>query len=72
MRFKTFTPKPATSATRKWYLVDADGKTLGHVATKVANLLRGKEKPTFTPHMDEGDYVVIINAEKIYLSGNKE
>lgn len=56
---------------RKWYLIDATGKTLGRLATEVANLLRGKGKPTFTPHVDCGDYVVIINAEKIHVTGNK-
>ena len=57
--------------TRKWYLIDATGKTLGRLATEVANLLRGKGKPTFTPHVDCGDYVIVINADKIHVSGNK-
>jgi len=56
---------------RKWYLIDATDKTLGRLATVVANLLRGKGKPTFTPHVDCGDYVVIINADKIHVTGNK-
>ena len=61
----------AQNVERKWYLIDAEGKTLGRLATEVANLLRGKGKPTFTPHIDCGDYVVVINAEKIHVSGNK-
>src|SRR2546426_12570455 len=56
---------------RKWYLVDAEGQTLGRMATRVARVLRGKHKPTFTPHLDTGDHVVIVNAEKIHLSGDK-
>ena len=56
---------------RKWYVVDAEGKNLGRVASKVATILRGKHKPTFTPHTDCGDYVIIINAEKVNLTGNK-
>lgn len=70
--FKTFIPKPETKAQKKWYLVDADGKTLGHIATVIADTLRGKNKPTYSPHMDGGDYVVVINAEKVRLTGNKE
>ena len=58
--------------TRKWYIVDAEGKTLGRLAAGVAEILRGKNKVTFTPHVDTGDYVVIINADKIVLTGNKE
>jgi len=57
---------------RDWVLVDADGKTLGRLATEVARRLRGKHKPEFTPHVDTGDYVVIINAAKIHATGNKE
>jgi large subunit ribosomal protein L13 len=60
-----------TDVTRKWYLVDANGKTLGRLASRVAILLRGKHKPTFTPHIDTGDHVVIINADKIRLTGDK-
>ncbi len=58
-------------ATRKWYLVDANGKTLGRLAARVASVLRGKHKPTFTPNVDTGDHVVIINAGKIHLTGGK-
>ena len=68
---KTYSAKP-TEITRAWHLVDADGKTLGRLAVEVTNLLRGKNKPEFTPHMDCGDFVVVINAEKIHVSGNKE
>ncbi|WP_138420147.1 50S ribosomal protein L13 [Aquibacillus sediminis] len=56
---------------RKWYVVDAEGQTLGRLASEVATILRGKHKPTYTPHVDTGDHVIIINAEKIELSGNK-
>lgn len=59
-------------ATQRWYVIDAEGQVLGRVATTVAQLLRGKGKPTFTPHMDGGDFVVIINAEKIVVTGAKE
>ncbi|MCH1626050.1 50S ribosomal protein L13 [Fredinandcohnia quinoae] len=61
----------ANNIERKWYVVDAEGKTLGRLSTEVATLLRGKHKPTFTPHVDTGDNVIIINAEKIELTGNK-
>jgi len=57
---------------REWFLVDAKGKTLGRIATKIADLLRGKNKPTFTPHVDTGAFVIIINAEKVALTGNKQ
>ena len=67
---KTYLEKPA-NVQRKWYLVNAEGKTLGRLAAKVATLLRGKHKPTFTPHVDTGDHVVIVNAEKVVLTGNK-
>ena len=67
---KTYLEKPA-DVQRKWYLIDAEGKTLGRLAARVATLLRGKHKPTFTPHVDTGDHVVIINAEKIRLTGDK-
>ncbi len=60
-----------TDVIRKWYLVDANGKTLGRLSSRVAILLRGKHKPTFTPHVDTGDHVVIINADKIRLTGDK-
>lgn len=56
---------------RKWYIIDAEGKTLGRVATKAATILRGKHKPTYTPSVDCGDYVIIINASKVRLTGNK-
>ena len=56
---------------RKWYVIDASGKTLGRLAVQVADLLRGKNKPTFTPHVDCGDYVVVVNAEKMVLTGKK-
>lgn len=56
---------------REWFVIDAEGKNLGRVATKAANVLRGKHKPTFTPHIDSGDYVVIINAGKVNLTGDK-
>jgi large subunit ribosomal protein L13 len=56
---------------RKWYVVDAAGKPLGRVASQVASILRGKHKPTFTPHVDTGDYVIVINAEKVVLTGKK-
>lgn len=56
---------------KKWYLVDAEGKVLGRLATEIAMILRGKNKPTFTPHMDMGDNVVVINAEKVVLTGSK-
>lgn len=57
--------------TRKWYIIDAADKTLGRLATEVAAILRGKHKPTFTPHVDTGDFVIIVNAEKVKLTGNK-
>ncbi|BCV23110.1 50S ribosomal protein L13 [Moorella sp. Hama-1] len=66
----TFMAKPQ-EVERKWYVINADGKTLGRVATEAARLLRGKHKPTFTPHVDTGDHVIIINAEKVRLTGNK-
>jgi large subunit ribosomal protein L13 len=56
---------------RKWFLVDADGKVLGRLATRVASILRGKHKPTFTPHLDVGDHVIVINADRVHLSGRK-
>jgi large subunit ribosomal protein L13 len=57
---------------RKWHIVDAAGKTLGHLSTEVANVLRGKHKPTYSPHVDNGDFVIVTNAAKVHLSGNKE
>lgn len=59
-------------AEKRWYVVDAQGKTLGRLASQVATVLRGKHKPTFTPHVDCGDYVIVINAEKVRLTGKKE
>lgn len=56
---------------RNWYVIDAEGKTLGRLATKAAHMLRGKHKPTYTPHVDCGDYIIIINADKVKLTGNK-
>ena len=67
---KTFMASPATIE-RKWYVVDAEGKTLGRLASEVASVLRGKNKPTFTPHIDTGDYVIVVNAEKIKVTGKK-
>ena len=61
----------ASTIERKWYIVDAEGQTLGRLASEVAKVLRGKNKPTYTPHMDTGDYVIVINAEKIRVSGKK-
>ncbi|WP_195576706.1 50S ribosomal protein L13 [Paenibacillus sp. 1001270B_150601_E10] len=66
----TYMAKPA-EVERKWFVIDAEGKTLGRLATEAAALIRGKHKPTFTPHVDGGDFVVIINADKIVLSGKK-
>lgn len=67
---KTYVPKGG-SIERKWWLVDADGKTVGRIATEVATRLRGKHKPSFTPFLDTGDHVVIVNAEKVELTGRK-
>ena len=67
---KTFMAN-AQTITRKWYVVDAENKTLGRLATEVATVLRGKHKPTYTPHVDCGDYVIVVNAEKISLTGKK-
>jgi len=61
----------AESIQRKWYVIDAEGKPLGRLATEVARILRGKHKPTFTPHMDAGDHVIILNCEKVLVTGNK-
>ena len=68
---KTFSAK-ANEVSRKWYLIDAKGRSLGRVAVTAANILRGKGKAIFTPHVDTGDFVVVINAEKIRLTGKKE
>lgn len=67
---KTFTATPET-VTRDWFVVDADGKTLGRIATEIATRLRGKHKPEYTPHVDTGDYIIVINAEKVTVTGNK-
>lgn len=67
---KSFIAKPH-EVERKWYVVDAEGKTLGRVASQVAAVLRGKNKPTFTPHVDCGDYVIVINADKVEVTGKK-
>jgi large subunit ribosomal protein L13 len=70
MIMKTFSAKPA-EVRRDWYLVDATGKTLGRLSTEIARRLRGKHKPVYTPHVDTGDYIVVINAEKVRVTGNK-
>ena len=67
---KTSTPS-LTTIQRNWFLIDADGQTLGRLASEIANILRGKNKPSFTPHLDTGDFVVVVNAEKIQVSGKK-
>ncbi len=67
---KTFSAKPQ-DVQRDWYLIDATGQTLGRLSTEIARRLRGKHKPEYTPHVDTGDYIVVVNAEKIRVSGNK-
>jgi large subunit ribosomal protein L13 len=67
---KTFSAKPA-EVKRDWYVIDADGKTLGRLASELARRLRGKHKPEYTPHVDTGDYVIVVNAEKVRVTGNK-
>ncbi len=67
---KTYLPKEK-NITKKWWVVDADGVTLGKLATEVARLLRGKHKPIFTPHLDTGDFVIVVNAEKVRVTGKK-
>ncbi|AOT09777.1 50S ribosomal protein L13 [Pseudoalteromonas luteoviolacea] len=67
---KTFVAKPET-VKRDWYVVDAEGKTLGRIATEIATRLRGKHKAEYTPHVDTGDYIIVINAEKVTVTGNK-
>jgi len=67
---KTFTAK-AESVQREWFVVDAEGKTLGRLATEIASRLRGKHKPEYTPHVDTGDYIIVINAEKVTVTGAK-
>ena len=66
---KTYSAKPL-EVERKWYLIDAEGKTLGRLAVLIANMLRGKHKPQFTPHVDTGDFIVVINAEKFVVTGS--
>ncbi|MCR4442672.1 MAG: 50S ribosomal protein L13 [Peptococcaceae bacterium] len=70
MKLRTFMAK-AQEIKRKWYIIDAADKTLGRLASEAASILRGKHKPTFTPHVDSGDHVIIINAEKVRLTGKK-
>ena len=69
---KTFSAKPAEAlAERKWWVIDAEGKPLGRLASTIATVLRGKNKPTFTPHVDTGDFVIVVNAQKVKLTGRK-
>ncbi|WP_455374605.1 50S ribosomal protein L13 [Kaarinaea lacus] len=68
---KTFSAKPA-EVRRDWFVIDATGKTLGRMATEIAMRLRGKHKPEYTPHVDTGDYIVVVNAEKVAVTGNKQ
>ena len=67
---KTYSAKPGEVA-RDWYVVDAEGQTLGRLATRIADTLRGKTKPQYTPHVDTGDFVIVVNAEKIHVTGQK-
>jgi large subunit ribosomal protein L13 len=67
---RTYSPS-AKDITREWFVVDAEGQTLGRLATRIATVLRGKHKPTFTPHLDMGDHVIVVNADKIVLTGSK-
>lgn len=67
---KTYTPK-ANEIQREWWVVDAEGQTLGRLASRIAPILRGKHKPTFAPHMDVGDYVIVINCDKFIVTGNR-
>jgi len=67
---KSYMATPQT-AEREWFVVDAEGQTLGRLASRIATILRGKHKPTYTPHVDTGDFVVVVNAEKVRLTGNK-
>ena len=68
---KTYSAKPL-EVERKWYLIDAEGEILGRLATRIANILRGKNKPEYTPNVDTGDFVIVINADKVVVSGKKE
>lgn len=67
---KTYMATPST-INRKWYIIDAEGKILGRLASEIAKILRGKNKPTYTPHMDTGDHVIVVNADKVVLTGKK-
>lgn len=67
---KTFSAKPA-EVKRQWYVIDAEGKPLGRLASECARILRGKHKPEYTPHVDTGDYIVVVNADKVAVTGNK-
>lgn len=71
MRTSTTYMAKTNEVERKWYIIDAEGQTLGRIASEVASILRGKHKPQFTPHVDTGDFVIVINADKVRLSGNK-
>ncbi|MEI2617101.1 MAG: 50S ribosomal protein L13 [Thermomicrobiales bacterium] len=71
MTIKTYTPRES-EIERRWYIVDAEGQTLGRLSTQIATVLRGKHKPTYTPNMDVGDYVIVVNAEKVRVTGGKE
>ncbi|HPY90893.1 MAG TPA: 50S ribosomal protein L13 [Lentisphaeria bacterium] len=68
---KTFLPKE-NEITRNWYVIDATGQVLGRLAVQIANMLRGRHKPTYTPHLDCGDFIIVINAEKVVLTGDKD
>ncbi|MBJ80488.1 MAG: 50S ribosomal protein L13 [Myxococcales bacterium] len=68
---KTYSPK-LSDISRQWHVVDADGKVLGRIATEIATILRGKNKPIYSPHMDTGDFVVVVNSDKVRLTGKKE
>lgn len=68
---KTFSAKPA-EVKRDWYVIDAEGKTLGRLASEIARRLRGKHKPIYTPHVDTGDYIIVVNVEKVHVTGTKE
>ncbi|HRL11316.1 MAG TPA: 50S ribosomal protein L13 [Aggregatilineales bacterium] len=70
MPSKTFVTKPA-DINREWWVVDAEGQTLGRLATQIATVLRGKNKPTYSPHLDAGDFVVVVNCEKVAVTGNR-
>ncbi|SHK27975.1 50S ribosomal protein L13 [Rhodothermus profundi] len=69
--YKTYSAKPG-EVRRTWYIIDAEGQVLGRLASRIATILRGKHKPTYTPHVDMGDFVIVINAEKVRLTGKKE